>query len=150
MLLLWTTDKVRAKGNTYMWVSIHLSVWWVSVWNEVIGDPSIFNIIRSTAVLVRMWTTFDLICEENTEWWKCMTVWFWKIQFITTDKTKGRRGEEVIWISTSGTRVYGVNVDPIKDSDIPSPSLCVSIQELSVSLNAQVLASDDPFSLQTL
>ena len=34
---------------------------------EVIGDPSIFNIIRSAAVLVTMWPTLDLRCEENTK-----------------------------------------------------------------------------------
>ena len=32
---------------------------------EGIGDPSIFNIIRSATALVRMWPTLDLSCEEN-------------------------------------------------------------------------------------
>jgi hypothetical protein len=33
---------------------------------EVIGSPSIFNVICSIAVLVRILSTLDLNCEENT------------------------------------------------------------------------------------
>jgi hypothetical protein len=34
---------------------------------ETIGVPSIFNVIHSAAVLVRMWPTLDLISEERGE-----------------------------------------------------------------------------------
>ncbi len=34
---------------------------------ETIGVPSIFNVIHSAAVLVRMLPTLDLSCEEKTE-----------------------------------------------------------------------------------
>jgi hypothetical protein len=33
---------------------------------EVIGAPSIFNVMRSATALARMLPTLDLICEENT------------------------------------------------------------------------------------
>ena len=73
--------------------------------------------------------------------------------------------ETVNWISTSDTLprlfmkcrihyrvvcVYGVSFGPIKASDIPFPSLCASIQGLSVTLNDQTLAHDDPFSPKNL
>ena len=32
---------------------------------EVIGDPSWLRLIRKVAALVRVFPTFDLICEEN-------------------------------------------------------------------------------------
>ena len=37
---------------------------------EVIGVPSIFKLIRSVSVLVRMLVTLDLRCEENGTRWK--------------------------------------------------------------------------------
>ena len=84
-VFLWTTD------NWWIYVShIHWVVWgtgtlqdrdkvnrrefWVNDgWVcdlEDISVPSIFNIIRSPATLVRMWPTFDLSCEENVPRWK--------------------------------------------------------------------------------
>jgi hypothetical protein len=33
---------------------------------DVIGDPSIFKLIHNSEVLVRMLSTLDLNCEENT------------------------------------------------------------------------------------
>ncbi len=32
---------------------------------EAIGDPSMFNVIRSVAALARMLLTLDLSCQEN-------------------------------------------------------------------------------------
>ncbi len=40
---------------------------------EAIGTPSIFKLIRSVGVLVRMLSTSDLSCEENTT--RCVCVW---------------------------------------------------------------------------
>ena len=45
---------------------------------ETIGVPSIFNIIRNTEVLTRMWSTLHLSCEENTvrrKWKLVCTHW---------------------------------------------------------------------------
>jgi hypothetical protein len=36
---------------------------------ETIGVPSILRVILNTAALVRMLSTFDLSCEENTARW---------------------------------------------------------------------------------
>ena len=45
---------------------------------EAIGDPSIFNTIRSATTLVRMLPTLDLRCEENVERRKLKLVWTWR------------------------------------------------------------------------
>jgi hypothetical protein len=44
--------------------SVMVRVWFRS-YRSLLGDPSIFKLIRKTVVLVRMLPTFDLSCEEN-------------------------------------------------------------------------------------
>ena len=67
-LLIGTTDKARAKKEyIYMGnIGYRCDERLKGVCGlEAIGDPSIFNIIRSATALARMWRTLDLRCEEN-------------------------------------------------------------------------------------
>ena len=112
-LLLWTTDKARGKENTYKpndrdeFNSREFGVCdgWVCDL-ESIGAPSMLRLIRSAVSLSRMWSTLDLICEENAvrrKWKVDYTIWTPEAarnQFIITDKAKASRGGgkvSVLW-----------------------------------------------------
>ena len=52
--------------------------------DEVTGDPSIFKLIRSVTVLLRMLPTLDLTCEENSTPVEVRCE-FWGIQNSSSD-----------------------------------------------------------------